>query len=641
MTLRKLSCRSLLWLALASSANAAEIVTPDGGHYTGPLVDGLRHGQGQVVWDNGARYRGGFEDGLYSGQGRLEMPGGRVYEGGFHKGVMAGQGRLAMADGTVYVGEFRDGDIHGQGRMELPGVYHYEGGFEKGQMHGRGRLGNQNGEYEGDFRQGMYWGRGSVRYKDGRKYSGDFERNLFHGKGHYETPAGEVYEGDFVKGEFTGTGLYTHRRGMRHEGGFEKWRAKGQGKLVEMDGTIYEGEFGPRGLTQGVMRTKDGAHYEGPFRSFRPHGKGVLKLANGDVYEGRFAYGLYDGEGTLTYAKPQADGRTRDSGRWRFGRRVDEAAAGKAATDIEAAIYGQRALLDQALAGVTAREPDKINLYLLTVAGDGGQEVFRRETDFVRQQFERDFGTRGHALSLVNSRNTLATAPMASRTSLREGLQRIATVMDKEQDILFLYLASHGSRRHEFLLDQNDIELPDLQAAELGRLLKESGIRWKVVVISACYSGGFIDALKDGHTLVITAARHDRTSFGCSDENDFTYFGRAFFKEALPQSGSFQEAFRRAEKLITQWEDDDAKKAASQPPVPAPSPADLAEEVADEAEIEEAVDEDEAEEDVAEQPADNHSLPQMVGAPAIERHLEGWWRQVKGSRRNAQAAQKR
>jgi len=74
------------------------------------------------------------------------------------------------------------------------------------------------------------------------------------------------------------------------------------------------------------------------------------------------------------------------------------------------------------------------------------------------------------------------------------------------------------------------------------------------VVVSACFSGGFIPPLRDPGTLVITAARHDRRSFGCSDENDFTYFGRAFFKDALPASHSFQEAFEKAERLIRQRE---------------------------------------------------------------------------------------
>jgi len=77
------------------------------------------------------------------------------------------------------------------------------------------------------------------------------------------------------------------------------------------------------------------------------------------------------------------------------------------------------------------------------------------------------------------------------------------------------------------------MELPGLSAQRLGELLRDSGIRWKVVLISACYSGGFIDPLADERTLVITASRADRTSFGCADTNELTDFGRAYFKEAL------------------------------------------------------------------------------------------------------------
>ena len=81
-------------------------------------------------------------------------------------------------------------------------------------------------------------------------------------------------------------------------------------------------------------------------------------------------------------------------------------------------------------------------------------------------------------------------------------------------------------------------------------MLKHSGIRWKVIVISACYAGGFIAPLKDDHTLIITAARSDRTSFGCDDQNDFTYFSEAYFKEALPKSAGFAEAFEQAKVLV-------------------------------------------------------------------------------------------
>ena len=46
-----------------------------------------------------------------------------------------------------------------------------------------------------------------------------------------------------------------------------------------------------------------------------------MRLSSGDIYTGFFADGLYEGEGTLAYAKARPDGRTQDSGTWHFGRR--------------------------------------------------------------------------------------------------------------------------------------------------------------------------------------------------------------------------------------------------------------------------------------------------------------------------------
>ena len=64
-------------------------------------------------------------------------------------------------------------------------------------------------------------------------------------------------------------------------------------------------------------------------------------------------------------------------------------------------------------------------------------------------------------------------------------------------------------------------------------MLDDAGIRNRVIVVSSCYSGTFVDALRDDDTLVMTASAKDRNSFGCSNEADFTYFGKAYFDEAL------------------------------------------------------------------------------------------------------------
>jgi hypothetical protein len=256
-----------------------------------------------------------------------------------------------------------------------------------------------------------------------------------------------------------------------------------------------------------------------------------------------------------------------------------------ARANVETALYNQQALLRRSIEALAPRDPGRINLYLLAVAGDGSQEVFRREVEFVRDEFERMFHVRGHTLELINSRSTVATVPMATTTSIREALSAIAERMDRDRDILFFFVTTHGSRDHVLLLDQLGMDLPGLSARTLAALLRESGIRWKVVVVSACYSGGFIEPLKDERTLVITASHADRSSFGCADENELTDFGRAYFKEALPRSDSFQDAFRRAETLVDEWETKDRLR---------------------------------------------HSRPQMDDPPAIAAHLARWWSEARG-----------
>lgn len=492
-------------------------ITPDGGRYWGPLVNGLRHGEGRVEWSDGSTYVGGFAKGLFSGRGRT-------------------------------------------------------------------RSGKGDFEYTGEFREGQYWGKGELRQPEGRSYKGEFVRGEFHGKGRFTIVNGPVYEGDFVDGKLA-RGVVTWPNGSRHEGSFRNWTPEGPGKWTDGEGRTIEGEF-KAGELQGVARSvdPDGSRYTGEMQNWRPHGQGELRLANGDVYRGKFSYGEYDGQGTLTYAKAQSDGRTQDTGIWQYGslRRNEEEKQRLQRTNAERALYTQPAQLKRALDAVQPSAGSGINLYLLAVAGDGSQEVFRREVDFVRKQFEDRFATQGHSVVLVNSRNTVGSSPLATVTSIRESVAAIAAKMNKDRDILFLYVTSHGSREGTISLGLDGMRLPDLGRSELASMLKESGIRWKVVVLSACYAGSFMEPLKDPGTLIVAAARADRRSFGCADENDFTYFGRAFFKESLPSAESFEDAFAKATTLIRQWEDRDAggrkggKEAAaesySHPQIDAPEP---------------------------------------------------------------------
>ncbi|MGL1269263.1 C13 family peptidase, partial [Vibrio parahaemolyticus] len=74
------------------------------------------------------------------------------------------------------------------------------------------------------------------------------------------------------------------------------------------------------------------------------------------------------------------------------------------------------------------------------------------------------------------------------------------------------------------------------------------------MIVSACYAGVFIDALKGDDTLVVTAADADHSSFGCDDDRDLTYFGEAFLKDSVPSTKTIEEAFKKAAVLIKQRE---------------------------------------------------------------------------------------
>jgi len=194
------------------------------------------------------------------------------------------------------------------------------------------------------------------------------------------------------------------------------------------------------------------------------------------------------------------------------------------------------------------------DVYVLTAALYGAEDVFMKEVGVIAELLERRFDASGRVLRLVNNPATLAEVPIATLTSLRRALGAIGEKMDPDEDVLVLYLSSHGSRQHRLSVDLSPLELEGIDPRALAQALAESGIRWRVIVISACYSGGYVEPLKNSQTLVITAAAATKQSFGCGAESDFTYLARALFDEELRKTLSFEEAFARARVSIAERE---------------------------------------------------------------------------------------
>ncbi|CAI8998816.1 MULTISPECIES: C13 family peptidase [Pseudomonas] len=510
---------------------------------------------------DGGRYRGDLVNGLLQGKGRIDYPNGSWYAGEFDKGQWQGQGEWHGSNGEVYRGQFNQGLFDGQGALTT-NASSYSGGFKAGRRNGEGTLKENGMSYRGEFKADQYAGLGRLELEDGSSYQGQFAHGKPNGEGQRGDGNGNQFTGHFVDGQLEGNGTFNSADGDIYVGSFKNNQLHGKGRYENADGDVWLGQFKEGSLNgKGELIGTDGSHYIGQFNDWRFSGQGRLNLSDGSFYTGQFDNDSYQGRGTLVLT----DG-TVLSGTWINGQRVRDTEGKLLPDTLELGLLAQGRLLDAALANVPHSTP-AVELYSLSLGGDGKQSVFLRESDYVANMLTTRFGTLGQ-IRLVNHRDHLADRPMATRENLRRAALTLAERSGPE-DLIFIYLTSHGTSEHELVLDQPRMELADLPADELAAVLAPLKNRDKIIVISSCYSGGFIPALKDERTLIMTASRADRVSFGCSEEANFTYFGDALFARALNQTDDLEQAFKLAKATVAERELADGFEA-SEPQIWAP-----------------------------------------------------------------------
>lgn len=220
----------------------------------------------------------------------------------------------------------------------------------------------------------------------------------------------------------------------------------------------------------------------------------------------------------------------------------------------EAAFHVQPALLERDLAALEPERPGVADIYFVGFAAYAHEDVFMKEIRVIDRLFRERFDAEGRTIALINNPQTAKEVPLASATNLARVLRHVGRVMNREEDILVLYVTSHGTEKHRLAVVNSPLRLNDIAPSTLKRALEESGIKWRVLAISACYAGGFIAPFKDETTLIMTAADAVNPSFGCGTESEFTFFGKAVFDEELRRTHSFTEAFARARQSIAQRE---------------------------------------------------------------------------------------
>lgn len=233
----------------------------------------------------------------------------------------------------------------------------------------------------------------------------------------------------------------------------------------------------------------------------------------------------------------RAPTKPRHADPWAVYRRIDG----------EALMYAQPHRLDAVLDRLRPHREGSTDLYFVGFAGYARQNVFRKEVEFTRHLFDTRFNTRGRSLMLINNLKTRHSIPLATATNLKAALKGIGKIMNRKRDVLVLFMTSHGAERPpELDVDFWPLDLDQITPLRLRQDLNAAGIKWRILIVSSCYSGGFVKPLETPYTLIVTAAAADRTSFGCANDRNFTYFGEAFVRDQLSHTYSFIDAYRKA-----------------------------------------------------------------------------------------------
>jgi hypothetical protein len=213
----------------------------------------------------------------------------------------------------------------------------------------------------------------------------------------------------------------------------------------------------------------------------------------------------------------------------------------------------QQALWRKTVDALPAQRPGVTDVYGLVFAPYAREDVFLRESSMVAGLLKDRFDARG-VLHLVNNAATIQTHPWATPQNLERAIEALAGRMDRENDLLVVYMTSHGASDFKLAASHWPLRVDTVSPGELRSALDKAGIRHRVIAISACYSGGWIEPLASESTLVMTAADATHTSYGCGRLSPLTFFGRAVFDEQLRKTRSFEKAFAAAVPLIRQRE---------------------------------------------------------------------------------------
>jgi len=208
--------------------------------------------------------------------------------------------------------------------------------------------------------------------------------------------------------------------------------------------------------------------------------------------------------------------------------------------------------MNAAIAALKPQRPGVVDAYVVSIGLDS-DPVFGREAAEAAKVLSRRYDAEGRTL-LLAAGGGAGPVPNGSAANLQAALAAVAGLMDPKEDVLVLYTTSHGAPKVGIVYKDGDNGSGFVAPKSLAGMMEGLGIRNRLVMISACYSGIFIPALANDDTVLVTAASPVTTSFGCASGNDWTFFGDALLNHALRKSQPLAAAFGEARGLVGAWE---------------------------------------------------------------------------------------
>jgi hypothetical protein len=205
--------------------------------------------------------------------------------------------------------------------------------------------------------------------------------------------------------------------------------------------------------------------------------------------------------------------------------------------------------MGQAVADAATANP-AVSWQVVLAAGDDAEPVFDNATRALSQRLAAAGVPAANIHRLSASAAELGAAVEPALATVL--LQRIGTLPARRGDRCLIFLTSHGERGVGLWLARSNTTLsPDELAQALSRGCAAVPT---VVVVSACYSGGFAAGkMAKPNRIVLTAARNDRPSFGCQVHRVYNFFDECLLR-ALPKSATWRAVAEGSKECVRRME---------------------------------------------------------------------------------------